>query len=931
MRETRSSAPPRGRSARHLAPLLAIGLVLAAPGAAFADPGATPTGAPTDASTSAPAGVPTGAPTGAPADAPTGAPTSAPADAPTSAPTAQEAAPAAEQAPAPAQAPTPAPAADGPAPSTPSKLYVKPQPVDQGGDGCGAGAPGWIGKTVPLADGTSDVSLFAWSGAAQPGVGTVTVGFRVWDATAGESGDSGGVTRTSQSLGANGGWGQATVGRALADGHQYGWNAWTTGGGVNSPVTADCAFKVDLSAPTLASIAPSSVFPPQGSGATPTGYAGDPGITVRVTSKDLGPTGCADGCLASGVQGFRYTLNGRSSAGGATGTVPASLAADGTAYADVPISVGSGDWGSHQLTVSAVDGAGNSDPRIASYNFYAPWKKGRPDVAGDVDADGVPDYLAPAADGSLALFRGGSGGTSGPETASPAASSPLHDDWNNYLLAHRGAVVGDGDSLFAYHKGTKQLFVYANDGNATPNPLFGRFTRSVGPLGGNTVCRGGVDGTWNHITGMTAVRRGTGGTGLVTVEQGHLRYYSSVRSGQNNCLNPGVELGAPGEDWSGFTLMYPGEVNGVPTLWVRDTVTGAVTGLPLPLDATGKVVQGSAPLPLPAHKPLTSALQGAGGAGLCADVDRGGTGNGTATVLGTCSDQGAATNQAFTFGTDGSVHVLGKCLDVTGGNTANGSPVNVWDCNSSSAQIWVAGPYPGTLKNPNADKCLDAGAGAGVGDRLVIQDCHDGASGRWTPSAAHSLLPFGLAQGAFPAVDSPGDINGDGHPDLVVTAADGRAFQYPGAAPDGDLPRFGGPLELGVRLFDPYSVVSVYSQGRCLDNFGAPNGGPVRLYDCWNGASQKFAFASDGTLRTGGRCVAVEDDRTDWDAPVVITDCRGASGQIWQYREDGSIYNPASDTCLELPAWNDANSTPLGIWKCYGNANQVWTLAPNTA
>nr|BEK64413.1 hypothetical protein KPHV_16400 [Kitasatospora purpeofusca] len=913
MRETRSSAPPRGRSARHLAPLLAIGLVLAAPGAAFADPGVTPTGAPAE--------VPASAPTGTPANAASGAPT----EAPTSAQTAQEAAPAVEQAPAPAQA------ADGPAPSTPSKLYVKPQPVDQGGDGCGAGAPGWIGKTVPVADGTSNVSLFAWSGAAQPGVGTVTVGFRVWDVTAGESGESGGVTRTSQSVVGTGGWGQATVGRVLADGHRYGWNAWTTGGGVNSPVTADCAFKVDLSAPTLASIAPSSVFPPQGSGATPTGYAGDPGITVRVTSKDPVPTGCADGCLASGVREFRYTLNGRFSAGGATGTVPASLAADGTAYADVPISVGSGDWGSHQLTVSAVDGAGNSDPRIASYNFYAPWKKDRPDVAGDVDADGVPDFLAPAADGSLALFRGGSGGTSGPETASPAASSPLHDDWNNYLLAHRGAVVGDGDSLFAYHKGTKQLFVYANDGNATPNPVFGRFTRSVNPLGGNTVCRGGIDGTWNHITRMTAVKRGTGGTGLVTVEQGHLRYYSGVRSGQNNCLSPGVELGAQGEDWSGFTLMYPGDVNGVPTLWVRDTVTGAVADLPLPLDANGGLPNGFTPLSLPAHKPLTSALQGAGGTSLCADVDRGGAANGTATLLADCTDQGAASSQAFTFGTDGSVHVLGKCLDVTGANTENGSPVNVWDCNGSAAQTWVAGPYPGTLKNPNADKCLDAGAGATVGGRLVIQDCHDGASARWTPSAAHSLLPFGLAQGAFPAVDSPGDINGDGRPDLIVTAADGRGFQYPGAAPDGDRPRFGGPLELGLRLSDPYSVVSVYSQGRCLDNYGAPNGGAVRLYDCWNGASQKFAFGSDGTLRTGGRCVAVQDDRTDWGAPVVVTDCRGAVGQIWQYREDGSIYNPASDACLELPGWNDANSTELGIWRCYGNANQVWTLTPNTA
>ncbi|MFC5666566.1 ricin-type beta-trefoil lectin domain protein [Kitasatospora misakiensis] len=855
--------------------MCAVGIVLAAPGAAFADAGTGPAGAPT------------------------------------------------------AQETGQATAANDPGPSTPGKMYVKPEPVNQGGDACGGEAPGWIGRTVPLPDGTSDVSLFAWAGTAQPGVGTVTVGFRVWDGTAGESAESGATTRTSQSVPAAGGWGQATVGRALADGHRYGWNAWSTGGGVNSPVTADCAFKVDLTAPTQPSIAPSAVFPPQGTGATPTGHAGDAGITVRVTSKDPVPGGCTDGCLASGVRAFQYTLDSHHSPGG-TETVPASFTADGTAYADVPISVGADDWGSHQLLVRAVDGAGNSQPQATSYNFYAPWNRSTPDVAGDVDVDGVPDFLAPAADGSLALYRGGSGASAGPETASPMASSPRHDDWNNYLLAHRGAVVGTGDSLFAYHKGTKQLFLYTNDANATPNPVVGRFTRSASQLAASGMCKRGIDGTWDHITRMTAVQRGTGGTGLVTVEQGHLRYYPA--SGLPGCyIGAGVELGAPGEDWSGFTLMYPGDIGGVPTLWARDTVTGAVTGLVLPLDPNGKLLAGFAPLPLPAHKPLVSALQGAGGASLCADVDGGRAANGTATLLADCTEQGAGAGQAFTLGADGSAHVLGKCLDVTGGNTANGSPVNVWDCNGSPAQTWVAGPYPGTLKNPNADKCLDSAPGATAGEHLAIRDCHDGASGRWTAPAAQALLPLGLAQGAAPAVDSPGDMNADGHPDLIVTAADGRKFRYPGAAPDGDQPRFGAPQELGVQYSDPYNIGSVYHPGRCLDDFGGPEGSALHFYDCWNAANQSFTFASDGTLRTGGRCVTVQDDRTDWGTPVVVATCRGGSGQTWMYREDGSLYNPASDACLELPGWDDANGAGLGIWQCYGNPNQRWTLQPATA
>ncbi|WP_327674638.1 ricin-type beta-trefoil lectin domain protein [Kitasatospora sp. NBC_00458] len=551
-------------------------------------------------------------------------------------------------------------------------------------------------------------------------------------------------------------------------------------------------------------------------------------------------------------------------------------------------------------------------------------------VPGDVDLDGVPDFLAPAADGSLTLFRGGSAGGAGPETASTASRSPRGDDWNNYLLAHRGAVMGGGDSLFAYHKGYKQLYLYANDADAYPDPVPGHFTRTYSLVGSSgTLCDRGVDGTWDHIAQLTAVQRGTGGTNLVTVENGHLRYYPfSYLAG---CyFGAGVELGAEGADWSGFTLLSPGEVDGVPTLWVRDTATGAVTALPLPLDAVGKPVSGFTRLTLPAGRPLVSAIKDTDGKDLCADIDHAWTSNGTASLLWNCADQGAAPNQRFTLGTDGSLHVLGKCLDVTGGATAAGSPVNLWDCNNSPAQQWVTGPYPGTLKNPNSGKCLDAPGAATAGTRLAIGECDSGAGRQWTVPAAHAVLPIGLAAGAFPAVDSPGDTDADGRPDLVVTAADGRVLLYPSTAPAGGQPRFGQPRLISGPPVGQ-SIRSVHNPSRCLDNYGAPDNGPLRLYGCWGSASQRFAFALDGTLRTGERCVAVQGDRTEPGTPAVIVDCQGTGGQIWKYRADGSLYNPASDSCLDLPGWNDANGTALTIWSCNGGTNQRWTLTPNPA
>ncbi|MFE7194701.1 ricin-type beta-trefoil lectin domain protein [Kitasatospora sp. NPDC057541] len=818
--------------------------------------------------------------------------------------------------------------ADGSGPSTPTGMYTSPQSENPADSACGGGTPGWIGRTTALSDGSSNVRLFAWAGGA-PG-NNITVGFHVWDASAGESAESGATSRTSAPIAGTGGWGDAYVGRALADGHRYGWNAWSTAGGVNSPASADCAFDVDLTAPTQASIAPSSVFPPLGSGATPTGRAGDTGVTVRVSSKDPVPAGCVSGsCLASGVRAFQYALDDNSSPTG-TGSVPASFTADGTAYADVPISVGVGGWGSHILFVRAVDGAGNSAPQASTYSYYVPAKPAAPVVPGDVDLDGVADFLLPAADGSLTLYRGGDGSKPlTPETASTADRSPRKDDWNNYLVAHRGAVMASGDSLFAYNKATKQLFLYSNDVNAAfPDGTAGHFTRTATQLGASSMCARGVDGTWDNIAQLTAVRRGSG-TGLVTVEKGHLRYYPS----DNLCqVGTGVELGAAGDDWSGFTLLHPGEVNGAPTLWVRDTVTGAVTGLPLPLDAAGRPVNGSAPLTMPAHKPLGWGLKATDGKDLCADIDHGWTGNGTAALLWTCSEQGDSPNQQFTLGTDGSLHVLGKCLDVTGGNTANGSPVNLWDCNGSPAQQWVAGPHPRTLMNPNAGKCLDAADPVTrLGSRLVIADCGTTATEQWTVPAAHAVLPIGLAANVFPIVDSPGDMTADGYPDLVATVYDGRLVRFAGTAPVAGRPGFAAPQEIPRDRSADFGVRSAYNPGRCLDTYGAPNGGGLRFYDCWNGANQKFAFGSDGTLRSGGRCVTVRDNVTYWGTPTVLTDCQATTGQIWTYRADGTLYNPAANACLELPGWNDANGTTLGIWGCNGNANQRWTLQPTAA
>src|SRR3954471_13524027 len=76
-------------------------------------------------------------------------------------------------------------------------------------------------------------------------------------------------------------------------------------------------------------------------------------------------------------------------------------------------------------------------------------------------------------------------------------------------------------------------------------------------------------------------------------------------------------------------------------------------------------------------------------AGKCVDVAGAATANGTAVQLFDCNTTSA---QRWTVAADGSLRALGKCMDIASGGTANGTAVQLFDCNSSGAQTWIATP-----------------------------------------------------------------------------------------------------------------------------------------------------------------------------------------------------------------------------------------------
>ncbi len=132
---------------------------------------------------------------------------------------------------------------------------------------------------------------------------------------------------------------------------------------------------------------------------------------------------------------------------------------------------------------------------------------------------------------------------------------------------------------------------------------------------------------------------------------------------------------------------------------------------------------GGSPTPTPGAGPIV------GVGGKCLDVRDGGSADGTAVQISSCT---GSARQQWTVTPGSTVKALGKCLDVSGGSTADGARVVLWSCNGRANQNWQANP-DGSLRNPQSGKCLDvSGGGSADGTLVHLWSCHGGANQKWT-------------------------------------------------------------------------------------------------------------------------------------------------------------------------------------------------------
>jgi Concanavalin A-like lectin/glucanases superfamily len=147
------------------------------------------------------------------------------------------------------------------------------------------------------------------------------------------------------------------------------------------------------------------------------------------------------------------------------------------------------------------------------------------------------------------------------------------------------------DDLFA-HKGAN-LFLYYNDGGTAPqfetpsaiDPITKPSCLATADNADN--CATYTSGAWSAVKQILApgdVYAGASGDNglpsLLTVENDQLWLYRGAFGG---ALQSPVLIGTSG--WSDMTLIAPGTVNGVLTLWARNTTTGDLYSYPLTLDS----------------------------------------------------------------------------------------------------------------------------------------------------------------------------------------------------------------------------------------------------------------------------------------------------------------------------------------------------------
>jgi hypothetical protein len=265
-------------------------------------------------------------------------------------------------------------------------------------------------------------------------------------------------------------------------------------------------------------------------------------------------------------------------------------------------------------------------------------------------------------------------------------------------------------------------------------------------------------------------------------------------------------------------------------------------------------------------------------------------------------------------GTDGHVFsgMRGMCLDNEYASATAGNTVQIFNCNSGTAQDWAAEP-DGTFRWDGTSFCLNVSSATNSeGYHLVdLAACDAGNQAmQWIPRADGSLYNPGTGW----CLADPGAST------TSVQVIDGTCNDS--ASQKWYVP-YTRPAVSG-------SIVSkITAVTMCLSdaNASTANGNKIQIWDCNGDSAQtNWTIEADGTIAIFGKCIAAQNNGTANGTRIVLWSCEGNPNSVWTQRSDGSFLNTRSGTCLTDPSNNTTNGTQLVLWTCNGSAAEGWTI-----
>lgn len=621
------------------------------------------------------------------------------------------------------------------------------------------------------------------------------------------------------------------VANSLSEGHKYTWWADAYDNTIENigEKSSQCSFTVDTVPPDSLQVT-SSDFPQSGSGSANKGINTSGSFTLSAH----------DG--TSGVWCFEYAIDGYLSTsatpcGSGNSVAPGGPWGSGTATTSFTWN-GSPVWGTHFITVVAVDQAGNRSAGV-TYPFYLVDNPNAKAVQGDVNGDGSPDLLAVDNSGNLKLYNQTKDPGAGGVLAAAAADGPgAGGTWKNTILAHRGSLTGTRwDDLWAWTPNNPStLYLYSNNPTtpgtfskansipmARPDCSANNVDANANTLDASFACYQATPGAtgqnnyaadWHNVLQFASIGviKGIGAdtnASLVTIESdGHgnadLWLYPAITT--RTLGFPYLLSTSTTANWANYDITAPGDLtgDGVPDLWVRDRSTGKIYTLPITI-GTESVTNGSITVPAPVAGTMTpaGALDPATYPQITSIGDIDGSGHAdlfAGTLYGNTLTEYPGT------GSSGVTSGFGPAVTVT--------PTN-WTGTVADIEGGIRTPSVGSLQLTSiaGPKCADNGGGTTNGSIVLVYGCNHTYPQTWSLNSDGTIRP-GFETGKCLDIVSPYGPATDSGTKVQLWDCNGQPQQQ-------------WQLRSDTSIFNP-------SSGKCLDdpNYSTTNGTQFQIWDC---------------------------------------------------------------------------------------------------